>query len=158
MRYGTRLGRRRGPAVPLSAEARSSATAARRARAHEGLFDIRPVPGVPYLALEVANPIRGSRYQVHLPAYPDPEPAICECTDFARRGLGTCKHLEAVRLWLQENPGAGPGETLSPWPRTPAFWRELDALELSRRRDPAPASIAWRRPGALLYRELSDSA
>ena len=29
---------------------------------------------------------------------------MCVCVDFARRDLGTCKHLEAAWIWLSDHP------------------------------------------------------
>jgi hypothetical protein len=131
---------------------------ARRTRAAEELFDVRPRPGYAFWALDVRNPMRKTRYRVLFPAYPSLEGAMCDCTDFATRGLGVCKHVEAARLWLDERREAGElpprpdaGETgerdLAP------VWAEIDRRLAARDRDGAPAARRLRRPGAALYRD-----
>jgi hypothetical protein len=65
---------------------------------------VRPRGDAPFPELEVRNPVRQTRYRVLLPAWPSRESAMCVCTDFARRGLGTCKHLEAAWNWLAVHP------------------------------------------------------
>ncbi|MCI4339848.1 MAG: hypothetical protein L3J73_01075, partial [Thermoplasmata archaeon] len=68
----------------------------RRVRALESPLDVRPRPDGRFVRLEVRNPVPGTRYDVLLPAFPDRSGGFCTCTDFARRGIGTCKHLEAA--------------------------------------------------------------
>jgi hypothetical protein len=142
---------RRPPAVPLSNQQREVETERRRSRAHEELFDIRTVPRAPFFLLEVGNPLRGTRYRVYFPAYPLTEPSACDCTDYARRAVGTCKHLEAARLWLEEHPKGIPPGPPSRGPWSAALWREIDARQLLRLRDAHAPSLRWRRPGAVLY-------
>jgi hypothetical protein len=82
----------------------------------------RPDPR--FLRLDVRNPTRGTRYTVVLPAYPDRGGGFCTCTDFARRDLGTCKHLEAAWIWTREHPE----EASAPRPRVSPgrAWAEID--------------------------------
>jgi uncharacterized Zn finger protein len=101
------------------------------------------------------NPLRGSRYDVFLPGYPDLGTATCTCTDFTSRGLGTCKHLEAVRLWLNEHradvegrPTAGSGDPLD----GAALWRSVDERMAELRRGTAPLGQRARKVGSVLYR------
>lgn len=79
--------------------------AERRLRALETPLDVRYRPDPRFVRLEVRNPVHRTRYEVLLPAFPDASTGFCTCTDYAKRGIGTCKHLEAVRLWLEEHPG-----------------------------------------------------
>jgi hypothetical protein len=111
----------------------------------------------PYPILEVRNPIRRTEYRVLLPEFPDRSSALCTCTDFARRGLGTCKHLEAGFRWLTEHPDAVPvvAEPPSTSPRPSTLWKRVDQRLHASARDPAPAPLRWRRPGAVLF-EGSD--
>ncbi len=142
-------------AAPLLSEPeRSRAREARRARARSELFDVAVDPAPPYLVLRVANPLRGTRYRVHLPSGRDGPTGVCECPDFGQRGFGTCKHLEAARLWLAEHPGEGgvgrPGRRADPW--IAAFWEAVDAARRSGPADrEAPRARLWRRPGRLLF-------
>jgi len=43
----------------------------------------------------------GMTYQVEIRDLGDPPAVSCTCPDFRRNGLGTCKHVEAVRIWLK---------------------------------------------------------
>ncbi|MGI0055439.1 MAG: hypothetical protein ACREB9_00440 [Thermoplasmata archaeon] len=79
--------------------------AERKARALEEALDVRRLPG-PYPRLEVRNPVHATCYTVLLPVFPDREVAMCTCADFARSGLGTCKHVEAADRWLRVHPEA----------------------------------------------------
>lgn len=126
----------------------AGARAERLARAIDEPFDVRPVPGLPTRALEVRNPVRKTHYLALLPAYPDRVGSLCTCPDFARRGIGTCKHLEAAFLWLQEHPEDGVAELPGP---PSGVWRAVDrALEESRRSQ-EPDALKYRRPGAVLF-------
>jgi hypothetical protein len=105
----------------------------------------------PYLLLEVRNPIHRTAYLVMLPEYPARSPALCTCTDFARRGLGTCKHIEAGVRWLAGHPDARPAPGARPVGRPANSWPEIDrrAKEL-----PPPSRLTGRalaRPGAALF-------
>jgi hypothetical protein len=121
----------------------------RRLRALEEPLEVRPRPGTVAARFEVRNPRHQTRYEVFLPEFPDPTVALCGCEDFGRRDTGTCKHIEAVRLWLREEPGLGTpaparfsGERI--WP---AIDRALERLA----RDPRPGALAWRKPGRCLF-------
>ena len=101
--------------------------------------------------IEVRNPLHKTSYLVMRPAFPEREPALCTCTDFARRGLGTCKHIEATDRWLARHasdPVPGPHR---PEVRPAAVWREID------RRIEAPlppnqsTALRLRVPGAVLF-------
>lgn len=104
---------------------------------------------IAYPLLEVRNPLHGTVYLVMLPEFPQRSAELCTCTDFARRGLGTCKHIEAAYRWLTEHPDAeatrSPGGALGlgAW-----AWKEID------RRTAAvgtgPESLRVRRAGAAL--------
>lgn len=103
------------------------AVAARRRRAAEELLDVRLRSRDPFVELEVRNPVHRTSYRVLCPAYPERDPTLCTCTDFARRGLGTCKHVEAGWDWLS-------GRSALPEPEGPparpvpdrAAWEEID--------------------------------
>jgi hypothetical protein len=102
------------------------ALADRRRRAREEAFDVSLVRGEPFVELEVRNPRHRTRYRVLFPEPPGREGALCTCTDFARRGLGTCKHVEAAWDWLDGRsglpnpPGRGPETPAAP------IWAEVD--------------------------------
>ena len=149
------MGGRRERRAPSSAGDGEGVTE-RRMRALEEPLDVRRLAG-PYPRLEVRNPIRGTHYTVHLPTYPDPDGAMCTCADFARRGLGTCKHIEAARRWLDERPEersdpAGPTEA----ERTAAaegLWRRVDRRRASIASGPRRSPAArLREPGIELTR------
>jgi hypothetical protein len=113
---------RRGPPA---AEARAE----RRARAIEEPLDVRLKSADPYPLLEVRNPIHRTAYLVMLPEFPSPTPALCTCTDFARRDLGTCKHIEAGLHWLGAHPDARPPAILRAPARPTGVWTEIDRRE-----------------------------
>jgi hypothetical protein len=121
---------------------------ARRTRALEEPLDVRPRPGTSAASFEVRNPRRATRYSVFLPDFPRQDGAMCNCTDFGRRGLGTCKHIESVVLWVSEHPGEG-----GPAPR--AFegqpgWSRIDtAIERTIAR-PNLDPVSLRVPGGVL--------
>lgn len=136
------------------ADARTRRTAVdeRRQRAIEEALDVRVRSIDPYLELEVRNPIHRTGYHVLMPTYPTGDLALCTCSDFARRGLGTCKHIEAVRRWLEAHPEPRAPGARKPRPRSTPLWAQIDRALRTRTKDPAPASQAWRRPGSLLFR------
>ncbi len=124
----------------------------RRTRALEEPLDVRLRSREPYPLLEVRNPIHRTVYRVMLPEYPSRLSALCTCTDFARRGLGTCKHLEAGARWLDEHPDATPTGPSGPRRIRPAaLWRRVDAALAAERRRPGLDARRIRRPGALLF-------
>ena len=65
----------------------------------------------------------GQSYRVMLPAHPAREGAQCSCPDFRTRGLGTCKHVEAVLAFAAIHPPER--STKVPEPSVP--WADLRA-------------------------------
>jgi hypothetical protein len=134
-----------------------SAVADRRARSIEEPLDVRLRTSVPYPLLEVRNPIHGTGYLVLLPEFPSRSGALCTCTDFARRGLGTCKHIEAGFRWLSEHPESPPlRSTDADSSRTCGLWKKVDQRLAQTVKDPSPPSRRWRRAGATLYERSSE--
>ncbi len=121
----------------------------RRTRALEESLDVRLRSVHPYALLEVRNPLHGTSYLVMLPGFPRSGVALCTCTDFARRGLGTCKHIEAATRWYSDHADARP---LLTRPRTdPAkIWAEVDLRARSSERE-GSLLRQLRRVGAALY-------
>ena len=134
------------------AESAEEAREERRARSLEEPLDVLLRRRTPYPTLEVRNPVHRTRYRVLLPEFPEGSVALCTCTDFARRGLGTCKHVEAGVRWLSTHPGTEPASTTDPPPpRTDDLWSEIDRRERLR---PPPATVRGRelaRVGAALF-------
>jgi len=124
----------------------------RKSRALEEPLDVRLRTAEVYPILEVRNPLHGTVYLVLLPEFPSGEAVFCTCTDFARRGLGTCKHIEAGRRWLADHPGAAPlvPPGLAARPR-PGVWKEIDRRLAALSNDPRPESLRYRRPGRALF-------
>jgi hypothetical protein len=143
--------RRAAPRAATAIE-RRTAVDERRTRSVEEPLDVRLRSADAYPILEVRNPLHGTAYRVLLPEFPSAASALCTCTDFARRGLGTCKHIEAGVRWLTEHPDAPP---LLPRARsrtgTSGVWREVDRRLARQAHDPAPESLRWRRPGDVLF-------
>lgn len=50
----------------------------------------------------IINPVTGNEYKVVYRGQ-DSSWNYCSCMDFKTSQLGTCKHLEAVKLWIEEN-------------------------------------------------------
>jgi hypothetical protein len=115
-------------------------------------LDVRLRTANPYPLLEVRNPMHGTEYLVMLPEYPARSSALCTCTDFAKRGLGTCKHIEAGICWLGEHPDARPAR---PFGResvpTARLWKRLDQRLNAVAPDRMPPGRRWRRAGAVLF-------
>lgn len=140
--------RRIGAPSPDADELRA-AVDERRQRAIEEPLDVRVRATQPYLRIEVRNPIHETRYLVLFPTYPSLDTALCTCTDFARRGLGTCKHIEAALRWLADRPVTRP---VGPRPLARSgTWKRIDRALDARGADPGPPSQAWRKPGCWLY-------
>jgi hypothetical protein len=72
----------------------------------------------------VRNPRHRSHYTLYVPVYPDRTGTFCGCVDFARRDLGTCKHIEAAWLWLADHPEAIRGDP-DPDPAA-GLWTAID--------------------------------
>jgi hypothetical protein len=98
--------------------------------------------------LEVRNPRHQSHYTLYVPAYPDRTGTYCGCVDFARRDLGTCKHIEAAWLWLSDHPEAVRAEA-EETPETLSLWAAVEKRTRHPRKD-LPASVRLRFPGELL--------
>jgi hypothetical protein len=87
-----------------------------------------------------------------LPEYPARSGALCTCTDFARRGLGTCKHIEAGFRWLSDHPDApGLRPVIGDGTQTAGVWKKIDQRLAPVGKDLASPSRRWRRGGAILY-------
>ncbi len=121
-------------------------------RAVEEPLDVRLRRADVYPVLEVRNPLHGTAYEVLLPEYPATGAALCTCTDFARRGLGTCKHIEAALRWVADHPVTDiPRGGGRPTPVGNRVWKEIDRRLRELPRASGPASLRLRRPGAALY-------
>lgn len=124
----------------------------RRKRSIEEPLDVRMRQAAPYPILAVRNPLHGTEYLVLFPVYPSPDITICTCTDFARRGLGRCKHIEAATRWLDNPLHRRPIRTPASRSTAPVgLWKRIDRAVAGRESDPGPASLSWRRPGRLLF-------
>jgi hypothetical protein len=126
------------------------AIAERRSRAVEEPLDVVVLTREPFALLEVRNPLHRTVYRVMLPAFPDRSVALCTCSDFARRGLGTCKHIEAAGRWLERHPGA-PALLAPPALDPGPVWEEIDGRLIVEATSRGPESLRWRAPGAVLY-------
>jgi hypothetical protein len=126
------------------------AIAERRSRAVEEPLDVVLLTRDPFPLIEVRNPLHRTSYRVMLPAFPDRTIALCTCSDFARRSLGTCKHIEAGGRWLERHPSAPaslPDRPFDPVPVWAEIDRRLDSAPSPRR----PESLRWREAGDVLY-------
>ncbi len=147
-------GRRR--AAPPREEAAERAR--RRLRAVEEPLDVRVRRREPYLELEVRNPVHRTSYRVLLPAFPSREAVLCTCPDFARRGLGTCKHAEAAWGWLELHPDLPGGTDLGRRTRPlDALWASIDRRLDELRATSEPDIRAVERPGAVLFEEADGA-
>jgi hypothetical protein len=90
-----------------------------------------------------------------MPEFPGREGAFCSCTDFGRRGIGTCKHVEAVLLWRSENPGDG-APAPAPFDGSPV-WEELDRRLAHLVSDRSPDTLRDRKPGGALIEAAPPS-
>lgn len=133
--------------APEAVRPREELEAERRTRALEEHLDVRIRPGTAYPRVEVRNPAHGTRYDVLFPGFPQRDGAFCSCTDFARRGIGTCKHVEAAWRWLEERPEAALA-TPAPFDGGP-LWEEIDRRHAHPSSE-RPIPLRIRRPGAVL--------
>jgi hypothetical protein len=143
-------GNRRGRVGPKDAADRREAVRERRQRAAEEPLDLRVRALEPYPVLAVRNPLHGTEYRVLWPTYPAREVILCTCTDFARRGLGTCKHIEAALRWFPDHATEEPQLSRRPKPKA-LPWRTIDRAIATLSPDSYPPSLTWRRPGRLLF-------
>ncbi len=149
--------RAREPGRRVPPPARPDAVDQRRTRSLEEPLDVRLRSRQPYPLLEVRNPLHGTGYLVMLPEFPGRDVALCTCTDFARRGLGTCKHIEAAVRWLGEHADAKPSRAAAPSPvPATAIWRRIDQRLGSSGRASGPAAQRWRRAGATLFEGVEE--
>lgn len=123
----------------------------RRSRALEEPLDLRLVQREPYPLVEVRNPLHRTAYLVMRPTYPDRDPALCTCADFARRGFGTCKHIEAADRWLTNHPDASPPASTQPTVPPSAVWKEIDRRLERGGRGSRPEAVRVRDAGAALF-------
>ncbi len=143
---------RRPRVAPQSPGERRSAVDARRVRATEEPLDVQLWQRDTYPILEVRNPIHGTAYRVLLPEFPTVTSALCTCTDFARRDLGTCKHIEAGHRWLTDHPDAVPLlARMLPPVRASSIWKEIDRRQAAELGRAAEDRKALRRIGAALF-------
>ena len=140
--------RPRPPAPARAEKSPAQARAERRVRALEEPLDVRARPDHRFLRVEVRNPAHGTRYEVVLPAYPDRSAGFCTCTDFARRGIGTCKHLESAYLWAEEHPETAAHR--APGPAMEPTWVEIDRRLRSAPKALVPAAQRIRKAGSVL--------
>lgn len=140
------------PADPRRPSVDPDAVAQRRLRAAEESLDVRLRALEPFADLEVRNPVHRTAYRVLFPEYPQRDGVLCTCTDFARRGLGTCKHVEAAWDWLR-TPSHRQASTVPTPDRGPGgeLWGEIDRRVEALTRT-APAAIRdVEGPGAILF-------
>ena len=117
-RAAREVGRGKRPASELD---HGAARQARHDRALSEPLDVRPRFDLPFPSLEVRNPEHQTHYRVLLPGYPEPEGGLCPCPDFGRRGVGTCKHLEAAWMYLSDHPIPSPAVTIREPPMVDAW-------------------------------------
>ncbi|MCI4368075.1 MAG: hypothetical protein L3K09_00715 [Thermoplasmata archaeon] len=130
----------------------AEARAERRVRAVEETLEVRPLTGRPYVTAEVRNPVHETHYTTYFPGFPDREGALCTCEDFARRGIGTCKHIEAAGLFLSEHPPPPPAKPDGL--QVEERWAEIDRREEGWPTDPRALALKYRGPGSALYVRL----
>lgn len=135
-------------ATPKTVRTPEELARARRTRALEEPLDVRVRSGGASAAFEVRNPRHSTHYWVYLPEFPERAGALCDCTDFGRRGLGTCKHIESVMLWVSEHPGEGAASP-RPFEGRPV-WNRIDAAERGLPGASGRNPLEVRTPGRIL--------
>jgi hypothetical protein len=106
----------------------------------------------PYPVLEVRNPLHHTSYRVFLPEFPSSATGLCTCPDFSRRGLGTCKHLEAALRHIRMHPtGRLMDSKEAAIPPARQLWEAIDraplrAEELSTLHESGRALWDWGSP------------
>jgi len=146
------------PSARPTPDQEEEAVASRRLRAAEEPLDVRVRYREPVLELEVRNPVHKTRYRVFFPEYPARDAGLCTCTDFARRGLGTCKHLEAAWEWLARQ-GALPEAPPRPGGSAPVdvLWTAVDrGVGTLARSPPAEIREVERAGRALIAPEIEE--
>ncbi|MFZ1022966.1 MAG: hypothetical protein WAN87_02375 [Thermoplasmata archaeon] len=140
------------PPKARSASDESAASRERQLRALVEPFDVHRRPRTFYPILEVRNPIHRTVYTVLFPEFPSRARAMCSCPDFGRRGLGTCKHIEASLLWLEDHPSeAAPDPRAGDRSRVEECWKEVDR-RIGRWSSGVPLTpLGIRAPGSVLY-------
>ncbi len=148
-----------GPRSERAARPRTRSSAAevtdRRSRGLEEPLEARLLARLAYPLLEVRNPVHRTRYLVMLPEFPASGSTLCTCTDFARRGLGTCKHIIAADRWLRADPvapedGVGRNDRAER-PRVEEVWRAIDRCLAERTLTGGREIRELARPGACLF-------
>ena len=112
-------------------------------------LDVRPKPDGRFVRLEVRNPVHYTRYDVVLPAYPSREGGFCTCADFARRGIGTCKHLESAWLWAEGHASEVPEVPTEP--SHAVEWTAIDRRLHRQAESRAPDPVRIRIGGSALF-------
>ena len=123
----------------------------RRSRALESPLDVRWRSDPRFVHLDVRNPVHKSHYDVVFPAFPERVHGFCTCTDFAKRGLGTCKHIEAAWIWLSDRAGAT--EPLPEERSEKPLWDDIDRRIKAAGRLEQPEGLRVRYAGAALFSE-----
>jgi len=148
----TVVGRQRSGTGSREGGSAEEALASRRRRAAEEPLDVRLAAREPVVRLEVRNPVHRTSYAVVFPEYPLRGSALCTCTDFARRGLGSCKHIEAGWSWLEEHGlPAGPDPDSTPPTGAGELWTAIDRRLDALRRERPQRMRDVERVGALLF-------
>jgi hypothetical protein len=128
--------------MPTAKERSASSVELRKERGAKGHFMISYLSDAPpSWKVESSS---GQTYHVLLPSFPSREGAQCSCPDFLRRGLGTCKHMEAVLAYAAINPPPAPKASSS---SETVSWAELegeygDAVRELLKRDLPPEELA----------------
>lgn len=113
----------------------------RRTRAREGRFPVTPLSGPQPEGRYGVRSESGFSYEVEVLAARGRR-ALCSCPDFQTNTLGTCKHVEAVFLFLKRRDPRGLAEAEARLPEEARVYLDLGEetrVRLLRSRDPSPA-------------------